>query len=665
MPPSQPSANADPADAGDRPRAECSRRTALRGLAATGSAAVALRTLSGGASATGAGQQEQAAGPLSDPESFETFLDGVVNAQLAAHDVPGATVAVVDGESTFAKGYGVRDVRTEAPVEADETLFRVGSTSKLFAWTAVMQGVEAGRLDLDTDVNEYLDGVTIPDAYDRPVTLEHLATHTAGFEERARGTFVLSESELRPLAAMLREERPARVRPPGEFTAYSNYGAALAGYIAAATAGSSFGDHVEASIFDPLGMDRSTFEQPVPDAIDGTLSKGYTTPNGGYREGDFEYVGMQPAGSMTTTATDMARFVRAHLQGGATAEGRVLESDPRDTMHRRRFGNDDRLNGMCFGFYEMSRNDVRIVGHGGDTEQFHSLVALFPERDVGLFVSYNSPGGIQARDELLDALVDEYFASESTTPQPAGEPTRASDVTGTYRALRSPYTTSERLLSVQSNVAVSVDDRGRLVTTGPAGSTRWVEVDDLYFEAVDGSDALAFGETDGEVTHLFFDSRPASAYERLAVSERATTHAVAAGLSVLIFLGAVLGWTATGLRRWYRGTQRDDPGSPLRYARRVAGLAAASNLVFVIGLTAVVLRDPQAALLGDPLPLQVVLLVPPVGLLASVATVALSGMAWRRGVWRRLTRIQYAAVGAAGVVFALVLRYWNLLWYQM
>jgi CubicO group peptidase (beta-lactamase class C family) len=650
---------------GDDQRTTHSRRTVLRGLAATGSAAFAFQNVAGSASATEPSQQGQSNGPLSDPESFETFLDGVMNAQLEAHDIPGATVAVVDGDTTFTKGYGVRDLRTDAPVEAGDTLFRIGSTSKLFAWTAVMQGFEAGRVDLESDINEYLDDITIPDTYDQPITLDHLATHTAGFEERARGTFVLNESDLRPLPTMLKNERPARVRPPGEFTAYSNYGAALAGYIAATTAGSAFSEYVEAEIFEPLGMNQSTFDQPVPDAIDGTLSKGYTTPNGRYQEGNFEYVGMAPAGSMSTTATDMARFVRAHLQGGATGQGRILESDSVATMHQRRFGNDDRLNGMCFGFYELSRKDVRIVGHAGDTEQFHSLVALLPEHGVGLFVSYNSPGGIEARDELLDALIDEHYPSEESTSQPDGEPTRASDVTGTYRTLRSPYTTSEKLLGVQSNVSVSVDDQGRLVTTGPGGSTRWVEVDDLYFEAVDGSDALAFGETDGEITHLFFDSRPPSAYERLTVSEQPAMHAAIAGLSILVFLGAVLGWTARGLWRWYRGETRERPTSPLRHTRRVAGLVAVSYLVFVLGLAIVVLSDPQAALLGDPLPLQIVLLFPLLGALASVTTLVLTGFAWQRDVWSRLTRVQYTVVGLAGVVFALVLAYWNLLWYQM
>ncbi|WP_244531601.1 serine hydrolase domain-containing protein [Halogranum amylolyticum] len=637
----------------------------LRGLAATGAAAVALQELPRRGRAIEPSQQGQATGPLADPDRFETFLDGVLNAQLEAHDIPGATVAVVDGETTFTKGYGVRDIRTDTPVAADDTLFRIGSVSKLFAWTALMQGIEAGRLNLETDINEYLDEITIPDTYDQPITLEHLATHTAGFEERLRGTFVLSEADLRPLPTMLRDERPARVRPPGEFAAYSNYGAALAGHIAASSAGLPFGEYVDEHIFKPLGMDQSTFAQPVPETIDGTLSKGYTTPNGQYREGDFEFVGIPPAGSMSATATDMAQFMRAHLQGGATDRGRILATDSVAAMHRRRFGQDDRLNGMCFGFYELSRNNTHIVGHAGDTEQFHSLLVLLSDHDVGLFISYNSPGGVEARDTLLDALLDEYYPADESAPQPSGEPSRASAMTGTYRALRTPYTTSEKLVGVQSNVSVSITESGRLVTTDPSGSTQWSQVDELYFEAVDGSDAIVFGESDGQITHLFFDSRPFATYERLAPREQPIAHAVVAGIALLVFLGAVLGWTATGLWRWYHGQTRDHPTSPLRYTRAVAALAAVSYLVFVVGLVGLVVTDPFTTFLGDPLRLQVILLLPLVGVLASVATLVLAGVAWRQDVWSRLLGVQYVAVGVAGVVFAMVLAYWNLQWYQM
>ncbi|KYH26981.1 beta-lactamase/D-alanine carboxypeptidase [Halalkalicoccus paucihalophilus] len=230
-----------------------------------------------------------------------------------------------------------------------------------------MQGVERGELDLGTDVNDYLAEVTIPEAYGEPVTLEHLDTHTPGFEERYRGTFVESPEDLRPLGETLADERPARVRPPGELASYSNYGAALAGHIVAEQAGTTFEEYVRENVFEPLDMERSTFAQPVPDGV-GEVSKGYRYRNGEFVEGEFEYVGIPPAGSMSASATDMARFMLAHLNDGAFDGGRILESETVEAMHRRRFAHDERVDGICYGFYETSHGEERAIGHGGDTQ---------------------------------------------------------------------------------------------------------------------------------------------------------------------------------------------------------------------------------------------------------------------------------------------------------
>lgn len=590
-----------------------------------------------------------------------------MQAQLAAHDIAGATVAVVDGDSTFAKGYGYSDAAAGEPVDAEETLFRVGSVSKLFTWTAAMQAVERGDLDVDADVNEYLDDVEIPDTHPEPVTLGHLATHTAGFEDRARGTFVTGLDALEPLETVVREERPARVRPPGRLPAYSNYGAALAGHLAAEAGGGSFESVVEQAIFDPLDMQQSTFAQPVPERLQTGLSKGHVPAGDGFRAGEFEYVGLPPTGSMSATATDVAKFVRAHLQGGATDDGRILEPESVDAMHRRRFGGDDRLNGMCFGFYELSRNGVRVVGHGGDTELFHSLLVLLPDRDVGLFVSYNSPGGIQARREFLDAFVDQFYPSDDQTPAaPDGRPERASALTGTYRSIRMPYTTSEKVIGATDTVSVAVDDRGRLVTTSAAsGTQRWVQREPLYFEEVGGSDALAFGETDGDVTHLFFDSRPPTAYSRIATWEEPVVHGAVLAVSLLVLLSALLGWPAAAVWRRYRG--RTGPAAPrlAGWSRWVAGTAAGGYMAFVVAFAWLLVTDPLALFSGDPLTLRAVLVLPLVGAVATVASVGAAVVAWRDGHWSRWHRVHYSLVALAGVAVALVLAYWNLLWYQM
>ena len=646
--------------AGSRPWA-CSRRAVLGGVVAAG-----LATTPIGAAATRQPTQP-ADGPLDDPDAFESFLDETVWAQLEAHGIAGATVAVVDGDSTIAKGYGDSDIGAGEPVDAEETLFRIGSVSKLFTWTAAMQAVERGDLDVDTDVNEYLDDIEIPDTYPEPVTLGHLATHTAGFEDRARGTFVTGPDALEPLETVLREEQPARVRPPGRLPAYSNYGAALAAHLAAEAGGETFESLVERSIFDPLDMQQSTFVQPVPERLQTDLSKGYTPVGDGFRVGEFEYVGLPPTGSMSATATDVAKFMRAHLQGGATADGRILEPESVDEMHRRWFGADDRLNGMCFGFYELSRNDVRIVGHAGDTELFHSLLVLLPDHDVGVFISYNSPGGIQARREFLDAFVDQYYPSDDQTPAaPDGRPERAPELTGSYRSIRMPYTTSEKLVGATDTVSVSVDDRGRLVTTSAAGGTqRWVEREPLYFEEVGGSDALAFGDTDGDVTHLFFDSRPPTAYSRIGTWEEPLVHGAVLAVSLLVFLSALVGWPAAATWRRYRG--RAGPASPslARWSRWVAGTAAGSYVAFVVAFGWLLVTNPLALFSGEPLTLQAVLVLPLIGAVATVASIGAAVLAWRDGYWSRWRRVHYSLIALAGVAVALVLAYWNLLWYQM
>jgi len=649
----------------------CTRRSMLGGLAATGlaTAAPASGALAGQSQQQGgSGQQGQAAdGPLADPDAFEAFLDGVMGAHLDAHDIAGATVSVVDGSETFAKGYGYADVEARESVDADETMFRIGSVSKLFAWTAVMQGVERGDLALDVDVNEYLDDVEVPDAYDDPITLDHLATHTPGFEERARGTFAPDADSLEPLATVLREEQPARVRPPGELAAYSNYGAALAGHIAARAGGQSFDEYVDAEIFEPLGMDRSTFAQPVPDDHPGTLSKGYTPAGDTFEAGEFEYVGVPPAGSMSATATDVVSFMRAHLGDGSTDAGRVLSAESTEAMHERRFTHHDRLNGMCFGFYEQSRNGVRAIAHGGDTDLFHSLLFLIPEEDVGLFVSYNSPGGVPAREELVDAFFEQYYPTDEETPQNDGKaPTRASALTGTYRAIRMPYTTSEKYVGATGTTSVSVDDQGRLVTSLLGGETqRWVQVDPLYFEEVGGEDALAFLEDDGEITHLAFGNLPPLAFERIGVYEQTMVHLAVLGVSLLVFLSALFGWPVSAGWRRYRGVRRSGAESLARYGRWVGGVAAAAFVAFWVVFGGFVLTDPTGLLFGDPLAFQLLLLLPLVGAIATVGAVGLAVVAWRDGYWGRWSRLHYSLVALAAVAMVLVLGYWNLLWYQM
>lgn len=185
--------------------------------------------------------------------SLEDFFDNTMNFKIDKYHIPNATVSVVkDGEIVYKKGFGLADIENNIPVDADTTLFRIGSTSKLITWTAVMQLVEAGKLDLNTDINAYLDFEISPQLQKplqktiaKPITMTHLMTHTPGFEDYPDMLFRLSADELMPLNEYVRNYLPARIFPAGEVAAYSNYGTALAGYIVERLSGMPFSDYVE------------------------------------------------------------------------------------------------------------------------------------------------------------------------------------------------------------------------------------------------------------------------------------------------------------------------------------------------------------------------------------------------------------------------------------
>src|SRR5436190_3237605 len=219
-----------------------------------------------------------------DRGELAAFLDGVMTANLRDKHVAGATVAVVkDGALFYANGYGYSDVAHRTPVSADRSLFRIGSTSKLFTWTAVMQLVEQGKLDLDTDVNKYLD-FKIPDTYPKqPITMRHIMTHTPGFEEDGRDLITDDTSRMILTGRWVKTHIPGRVRPPGTFSSYSNYATALAGYIVERVSGQPFDTYIEQHILTPLGMTQTTTRQPLPANLRSDMSNGYIYAAGSYR----------------------------------------------------------------------------------------------------------------------------------------------------------------------------------------------------------------------------------------------------------------------------------------------------------------------------------------------------------------------------------------------
>ena len=259
-----------------------------------------------------AAETERARSP--DGEALGYFVDGFMQHAVVSGKSVGATLALIrDGRLIAAKGYGLADIAESRPVRAATTQFRIGSISKVLVWIAVLQQVEAGRLHLETDVNEYLKQFKMPPDFTAPITLRHLMTHTAGLEDDFVNLFVTGPRQVGGLGETLAANIPRRVRLPGSLVAYSNYGAALAAYLVTQVSGMQWDDYVDAHIFKPLGMRDSTTRQPVPEHMEASRAKGYISVGGDVQEQAFSFLPLAPAGAASATAVDVAKLMAEGL----------------------------------------------------------------------------------------------------------------------------------------------------------------------------------------------------------------------------------------------------------------------------------------------------------------------------------------------------------------
>jgi len=611
------------------------------------------------------------AGPgLYNPADLEAFLDGIMSAHMETHHIAGATISVVkDGKLFFAKGYGFSDIKGKKPVLADRTLFRIASISKLFTWTAVMQLVEQGKLDLNTDVNTYLKDVQVPATFPQPITLTHLFTHTPGFED-IMSYAARKSDELVPLGKFIRTWMPTRVWPPGQFTAYSNYGTAMAGYIVELVSGVPFEDYVEQNIYGPLGMERSSFRQPPPPVLAQDVSTGYRYKNGVFKAEDFELLnGDYPAGSMSTTATDIARFMIAHLQNGEFEGQRILKEDTAKLMHARLFSHDPRIGGNAYGFWERHLNGLSILEHGGDIMCFHSLFMLIPEKNVGFFVSYNSVGSSGlARYELFQAFLNRYYPGP-TAPEPV-PPTdfqkRAGRYVGTYEMNRRSYTKYDKFGALLTPVKFGATPEGNLLMVMPAGlgTKAFVEVERDLFREVGGQETIVFREDEGgQVRYAFYSAFPEMAFVKLKGTQIPSFHYLVAGVSVILFLTAALGWPVGALGRVV--CKRPRYGNPApKAARWLAGGMSAFFLLFLVGLV-VAASDLEQFFYGVPSVFKISLGFSVAAAVLAVGVLVATLVAWKKKYWTGCARLHYTLILLAGLAFIWLLNFWNLLGWKL
>ncbi|WP_138004433.1 serine hydrolase domain-containing protein [Halalkalirubrum salinum] len=525
------------------------RRSFLTGVGSLGAIALGTPTGRTGATTDASTTSSQLdENPFTDSDELEAFVDNVM-AERVGTTTPGATVAIVSGDTPIlTNGYGAANVDTDVPVRVDETAFRVGSVGKLVTYTAVMQGVERGVLDLDTDINAYLgdSAVTVPDTYDHPVTLRHLGTHTAGFESMLDPAIVADPAALDPLETVLTDQQPSRIRPPGKLVGYSNYGAALAGHIVAKAHDTTFEAYVQSKIFDPLDMTHSTFAQPVPNDQSGELAAPHVRDSASFTVADDVYINMRPAGSLSATATDMAAFISAHLGDGAAGDTRILDSETADTMHSRHHIRHPAVTNWRYGFHEYGDPDANLLAHSGATVNFTSHLLLAPDQEVGIFVAYNSNPA-----ELPSAVVDEIVAEYDLQPAPTtptstskpGGRERAEAVAGEYSLSYLPQSGPLQVVDLLEHLTVEPADNSDLRTTTLEGDARkWIEIEPYVYREVGGHDVLAFEITDGDVIVLNMSSEPTGVYQPVPFHERQLVTGGVLGTALSGFGLSLVGW---------------------------------------------------------------------------------------------------------------------------
>lgn len=604
---------------------------------------------------------------LAQPD-LEAFFDGMFPLQLERSDIAGASVLVMkDGQVLLQKGYGYADLKTKRAVDPDTTIFRLASISKLFTWISVMQLQQQGKLDIDTDINRYLD-FRIRPAFNKPITLRNLMTHTGGFEESLNNLIFTDPKNMLSLREDLIHNQPMRIFPPGEIPAYSNYGVGLASYIVQRISGEPFEQYAREHIFVPLGMKHSSFEQPLSKELAGYASEGYRSSTLKPPVG-FEIVNPVGAGGLSSTASDMGRFGQALLNGGELDGNRILKPETLAEMWKPQYRVSDKMPAQCMGFYEVWRNGLHWIGHEGDLIAFHSLFFVEPQQKLILFVSYNSAnGGGKPRPEVINAFSDRYFPGAPQVTfvnRPASE---LKAIEGAYQPTRRGETTKLRVSNIMGQTVATVDKDGVLTLSDfrdlRGHPVKWKPIDKDLWQAEDDQHRIfAIRDSRNRVVRIAFHF-PGVQLQRVPWYENHGVVLIAVGTSLgilaLVLLATLI---RMGRRMFFRGRSplAPQPGTIwLTFAPRTAAILWTLFLGSFIAFMAIK-GDDLMPPTPDWFPWFVAInWVTGVCLLMSIFAVISAIRIWSKDL-RRITKVKFSLVGLACVVLSWLAVFYHLI----
>ncbi|WP_209426668.1 serine hydrolase domain-containing protein [Pararhodobacter sp. SW119] len=585
-------------------------------------------------------------------------IDGLAAGFMATEQVPGAIAAIVMEYEVILRGYGSSDLEAGTPTSAGGARFEIGSITKLFTWTAVMMLVEEGRLNLHENVAGYLPGFTVPGT--EPLTLAQLMSHRPGYED-SYDIFDQTIAAL-PRPQALAASAPEQVFPRGTVTSYSNWGVALVGLVVEEVAGQRWEDVVQAHILDPLGMADTTTSEAARSPDQPPLSRSYRL-QGGMAHPAFriDIGAFAPAGSIASTAADMARFTRFLMGDGSFDGARLLQPETMTQMRTRLFDDHPQAPDMAHGFQSRAIVGATALGHGGGLNEFLSNLVFIPEIGAGVFISQNGGTGASlpflGPDLILAPLIAEA-GLEATAPRPVPDAAeRAAEAAGRYLNNRRSFSGPTQVLAALSPFTIAALPDGAVLAPAPRlqAMVRYEPVAPDLWEDTLGDRLALIRDADDRVLRLA-DGTGAHTYERVTWRTDPVVFLGGFGMAALLALTTLLGliW-----RRGLRGGSRMGQlaagvavaGAGSVWAMAGAGIAAAVTAA-ELG-SEFVFDQPQPTLtaflaLGDV-----------VAVMAGLVLLSLV-VVWRApgwSIWRRLHQSVFA-LALAG--FAALMVLWGL-----
>ena len=383
--------------------------------------------------------------PAADYSAAVEKLRVAVRHEVAQKQLPAFSISLVDGERiVWADGFGFQDAAQKVPATAD-TVYRVGSVSKLFTDIAVMQLVEAGKLDLDEPVTKYLPEFQPKNSFGIPITLRQLMSHRSGLVRESPIGHYFDPDEPTLAATVASINSTKLVYKPESRTKYSNAAVAVVGAVLESQLDVSHPDRVRQTILDPLRMDASSFV--VTPAVKPNLATGWMRTYDGRRfEAPTFLLGTGPAGNLYSSVRDLSKFLTCLFDAGRTAEGQILKPETLQQMLSPIKDSDGKPQSFGLGFHIQDLAGYAKIGHGGAVYGFSTQLEALPERKLGVAAASSLDGTNGVVRRLADYALRLLLAAKDDKPLPTYRmtgpvpPERARELVGVYREVDGPRT---------------------------------------------------------------------------------------------------------------------------------------------------------------------------------------------------------------------------------